>query len=120
LAENNIDVHEARVTEILEGSPQEGETDYVGCGVRLEDGSEHELAVLYGALGCDLHLEPVAELGIECDDDGYILVDVNQETNVKGIYAAGDLTSQINQIAVAFGQATIAAVRIHNALDDED
>jgi thioredoxin reductase (NADPH) len=48
------------------------------------------------------------------------LTDINQETNVKGIFAAGDLTSQINQIAVAFGQATIAAVRIHNALDDEE
>jgi thioredoxin reductase (NADPH) len=102
LADNNIDVHEGRVAQILEGPPQRGETDYVGCGVRLEDGSEHELAVLYGALGCELHLEPVEGLGIKVDDDGYIVADINQETNVEGIYAAGDLTSQINQIAVAF------------------
>jgi thioredoxin reductase (NADPH) len=120
LAKNNIEVHEPRITQILEGPPQQGETNYVGCGVRLEDGTEHKFGVLYGALGCDLHLEPVENLGIKRDDDGYILTDLNQETNVKGVYAAGDLTSQINQIAVAFGQATIAAVRIHNALDDEE
>jgi hypothetical protein len=64
LAENEIDVHESRVTQILEGPPQQGETDYVGCGVRLEDGTEHELAVLYGALGCELHLELVEKLDI--------------------------------------------------------
>lgn len=120
LEENNIDVFEPRVAQILEGPPQQGETDYVGCGVRLENGNEHELAVLYGALGCELHLEPVVHMGLKLDDDGYIVTDINQETNVKGIYAAGDLTSQINQISVAFGQATIAAVRIHNALDDEE
>jgi thioredoxin reductase (NADPH) len=38
---------------------------------------------------------------------------------MPGIYAAGDLVSNINQISVAFGQAAIAATRIHNCLDIE-
>lgn len=29
------------------------------------------------------------------------------------------VVSDINQISVAFGQAAVAAVRVHNALDDE-
>jgi thioredoxin reductase (NADPH) len=43
--------------------------------------------------------------------------DQNGETSVRGIYAAGDLVSDINQISVAFGQAAVAAVRIQNALN---
>lgn len=119
LSAKNIDVHEARVLKIMEGSG-DPESEYPGCGVCLEDGSAHPLSVLYSALGCDLPLAPVDHLGLDLDEDGYIRVDYNQETSVRGIYAAGDLVSQINQISVAFGQATIAAVHIHNALDDED
>jgi thioredoxin reductase len=109
-----------RVTQILEGPPQQGETDYVGWACVWKTAVSTNWPCCTGALGCELHLEPVADLGLKRDEDGYILTDINQETNVKGIYAAGDLTSQINQISVAFGQATIAAVRIHNALDDEE
>jgi thioredoxin reductase (NADPH) len=118
LKENGIMCYEPRITKILEGSREEGETEYSGRGVCLEDGSEIELAVLYGALGCELRLEPIAHLPINRDGDGYVLIDMNCETTLRGIYAAGDITSQINQISVAFGQATIAAVRVHNALDD--
>lgn len=119
LDERGIAVCESRIERIAEGAKEEGQTDYIGNGVCLEDGSYHELAVLYGALGCDLHLESVEHLNLEKDEDGYLIANINQETSVPGIYAAGDIVSQINQISVAFGQATIAAVRIHNALDDE-
>ncbi|MBV9467977.1 MAG: NAD(P)/FAD-dependent oxidoreductase, partial [Abitibacteriaceae bacterium] len=118
LQQRGIDFYESRVVKIIEerGDP---ESDYQGRGICLEDGSEHPLAVLYSALGCDLHLEPVQALGLNVDDDGYIITDINQQTSIPGIYAAGDLVSQINQISVAFGQAAIAAVRIHNELDDD-
>lgn len=118
LTQNGIVWHEPRITKIIEGTREEGETEYSGRGVCLEDGSEIELAVLYGALGCDLRLEPVSHLPLNKDEDGYLITDVNCETSIRGIYAAGDVTSQINQISVAFGQGAIAAVRIHNALDD--
>jgi thioredoxin reductase (NADPH) len=35
---------------------------------------------------------------------------------VKGLYAAGDLVRGLNQIAVAVGEAAIAATAVHNAL----
>jgi thioredoxin reductase (NADPH) len=65
-----------------------------------------------------LHLEPLQSLGLKLDEDGYIIADTHQETSVPGVYAAGDMVSQFNQISVAFGQATIAAIHIHNMLDD--
>ena len=113
-----IAVCETRIAKIME-EHGDRESEYIGCGVCLEDGSEHPLSVLYSALGCELHLEPVNELNLEKDDDGYVLCGADQQTNVPGIYAAGDIVSQINQISVAFGQATVAAVRIHNTLDDD-
>jgi thioredoxin reductase (NADPH) len=35
---------------------------------------------------------------------------------VRGLYAIGDVVCGLNQIAVAVGQAAIAATRIHNKL----
>jgi len=50
------------------------------------------------------------EAGVEVDRDGYIVVDVRQRTNIKGVYAAGDVTtSPVKQIGAAVGQAIIAA-----------
>ena len=118
LEENHIAVHESRIARIIEGEG-DPESAYPGKGVCLEDGTEHPLAALYSALGCDLHLEPVRHLGLNLDDEGYIVTDINQQTSIPGVYAAGDVVSQINQISVAFGQATIAAVRIHNFLDED-
>lgn len=138
LVEKGIEVQESRVARIMdqceeaESDPRVGhlkiaaepeeqeaiESPYRGCGVCLEDGTVHPLAVLYSALGCDLHLEPLQALSLKLDNDGYIVTDINQQTTVPGVYAAGDMVSQINQISVAFGQATIAAVHIHNVLDD--
>ncbi len=117
LKQKGIAVEPARIAKIIE-SRADPVSDYVGSGVCLEDGGERELSVLYGALGCDLHLDSVNHLNFKLDEDGYIITNIHQETSVPGIYAAGDLVSQINQISVAFGQATIAAVRIHNTLDD--
>jgi len=96
------------------------DSEYSGCGVCLEDGTEHPLGVLYSALGCDVNLAPVRHLGLKTDDEGYIITDCKQQTSENGIFAAGDICSQINQISVAFGQAAIAAVNIHNILDDEE
>lgn len=127
LQSKGIEVHQPRVAQIIlcdeaarKVIADAADSDYYGCGVCLEDGSAHPLAVLYSALGCDLNLECVRDFALDLDEDGYIRIDVNQRTNLPGLYAAGDLTSQINQISVAFGQATIAAVRIHNELDDEE
>ena len=123
LEREGIRVVEPRIANIIEThnpDEQDPQLEYTGRGVCLEGGEEVELDVLYGALGCNVNLDCVRYLGLSLDEDGYIETDTGQETSIKGLYAAGDLVSQINQISVAMGQATIAAVRIHNALDDSE
>ena len=48
---------------------------------------------------------------IETDENGYILTNDLMETNIKGIYACGDVRSQlVRQVTNAVGDATTAAV----------
>ena len=47
--------------------------------------------------------------------DGRIVTDAHQETSVPGLWAAGDVVTGLNQIAVAMAQGEIAATAIHNA-----
>jgi thioredoxin reductase (NADPH) len=48
--------------------------------------------------------------GVNVDDYGYIIVDLQQRTNIPGIYAAGDVTTNpVKQIGTAVGQAIVAA-----------
>ena len=118
-----IRVVQPRIHSVIEThnpDEQDPQLEYVGRGVCLEGGEEIELDVLYGALGCNVNLDAVRNLRLKLDEDGYIVTNTEQETSIKGVFAAGDLVSQINQISVAMGQATIAAVRIHNALDDSE
>ncbi|MCK5300637.1 MAG: thioredoxin-disulfide reductase, partial [Thermoplasmatales archaeon] len=41
------------------------------------------------------------EMNIKLDEKGYIIVDKNQRTNIKGVYAAGDITGGLRQIITA-------------------
>lgn len=117
LRARGIPVVVPRILGIMEG--ENPEALHPGSGVCLEEGSEYPLEVLYSALGCDVNLHPVRHLALKLDDEGYVITDCRQETSVPGIYAAGDLVSNINQISVAFGQAAIAAVEMHNAIGEE-
>jgi len=50
------------------------------------------------------------ESGVEVDEKGYIIVDNRQRTNLKGVFAAGDVTAcPVKQIGTAVGQAIVAA-----------
>jgi thioredoxin reductase (NADPH) len=118
LRQRGISIHESPIERIIESDAAEGQA--TGSGVCLADGSAHELSVLYSALGCDVNLQPVRHLSLKLDSEGYVVTDCRQETSIPGIYAAGDLVSNINQISVAFGQAAVSAVELHNAIGDEE
>lgn len=57
--------------------------------------------------------EPESQLakdaGVVVDDKNFIVVNRKQETNIKSVYAAGDVTGNIHQIGVAVGEGIIAA-----------
>lgn len=72
---------------------------------------EVEAAVL--ALGFKADLGPIREWGVETSGRRYVTVNNRMETNLPGVYAAGDITAQegvdaLNLIVVGFGQVTVA------------
>jgi thioredoxin reductase (NADPH) len=86
-------------------------------GVEVRFGGEHRVfAALYSAFGVQVRSRLALALGAACDALGYLVVDAHQQTSVPGLYAAGDVTSGLNQISVATGGAAIAASAIHLSL----
>jgi thioredoxin reductase (NADPH) len=56
--------------------------------------------------------------GIELDEQGLIVTDKNLETNIKGVFASGDVRSGATmQIASAVGEGASAALSIREYLD---
>lgn len=62
--------------------------------------------------------EPATELvrGIaELDDQGYVLTDERQKTNVEGLYAAGDIcVKSLRQVVTAVGEGALAATELEH------
>ncbi len=54
--------------------------------------------------------EIAVNAGVETDEHGYIKTDEMQRTNVKGIYAAGDVTGGVRQIVTACSEGAKAAL----------
>ena len=81
-----------------------------------ESGARHELDAIYPALGCAAQSDLAAALGASRTDTGNLVVDDHQRTTVSGLYAAGDVVTDLHQLSVAFGHAAVAATNIHNLL----
>ena len=75
----------------------------------LRDGKEenYKTDAVFIAIGDDPSNELAKELGVALDDDGYIITDKNQATNVEGIYSAGDITGGVKQWIVACGEGAV-------------
>jgi thioredoxin reductase (NADPH) len=80
------------------------------------NGERHELDALYPALGCTVRSNLATALGASCTENGNLVVNDHQRTTVEGLYAAGDVVTDLHQLSVAFGHAAIAATDIHNRL----
>lgn len=84
--------------------------------VRFDDGAIDYFDVIYSALGTRVNTELAQSLEAECAPDGAMVVDEHMQSSIPGLYAAGDIVTGLNQIAVAMGHAAIAATAIHNQL----
>jgi thioredoxin reductase (NADPH) len=84
--------------------------------VVTQSGDTHEVDALYPALGCIVRSDLATGLGASCTENGNLEVDDHQRTTTGGLYAAGDVVTDLHQLSVAFGHAAIAATHIHNRL----
>ncbi|WP_010219548.1 NAD(P)/FAD-dependent oxidoreductase [Sphingomonas sp. PAMC 26621] len=84
--------------------------------VGVGDGLPHRFDMVYSAFGIVPQTMLAIEAGAKVDSASRLLTDDHQETTTRGLFAAGDLVRGLNQIAVAEGEAAIAATAIHNRL----
>ena len=71
---------------------------------------EYKTDAVFIAIGDAPSNDLARQLGVELDDDGYIITDKKQATNVSGVYAAGDITGGVKQWIVACGEGAVAAI----------
>jgi thioredoxin reductase (NADPH) len=65
-------------------------------------------------VGEDPNSQLAKEAGVAVDEDGYILIDIRQRTNIMGVYAAGDITNHpVKQVGTAVGQGITAALEAY-------
>jgi len=88
--------------------------------VTLEDGRSLAFDTLYAALGSDTNTDLIDALGLRLAGNECVLTDKHQRLGMRGLYAAGDVVSGLDQISVAMGQAAVAATTIHNDLRARD
>jgi thioredoxin reductase (NADPH) len=80
-------------------------------GLVLEDGSKIRVSGVFIEKGAKGVMELATPLGIRLDDDAkYIQANKKQETNVPGVYAAGDICGPPWQMAKAVGEGCVAGL----------
>ena len=80
--------------------------------VELDDGSSIKVDGVFIELGAKGAIELAARLGVLLDPETmkYVVTNKRQETNVKGVYAAGDLCGPPWQMAKAVGEGCVAGL----------
>lgn len=84
--------------------------------IQCADESNYAYDSVYVMLGEARGIELAQRIGACCDDRGKLSIDEHQCSTVTGLYAIGDVVSQLHQVSVAIGQAAVAATHIHNSL----
>lgn len=112
---DNIEMHYLKKPHAIE------KNDGKVSGLVIEDSKTGELSTIptngiFPFIGLDPISGFVSDLGI-VDDKGYIEVNENQETKVKGVFAGGDVTAKnLRQVITAANDGAIAGQYIASLL----
>ena len=87
--------------------------------VMFAEGEVLECDALFFNLGTELATDFHETLGCRLDPEcGLLWVDETQQTSIKGVYAAGDITPHSQLAIVAAAEGAMAAIHIHRSLND--
>jgi thioredoxin reductase (NADPH) len=105
IRESPIHLHEGRKVEQILG---ENAVD----GLLLDDGTTLNIKGVFIELGAKGAVQLAGTLGVTMDPESFKYIETNkkQETNVPGVYAAGDITGPPWQVAIAVGQGCVAGL----------
>jgi len=75
---------------------------------------------IYARPPFEQHCHLPKDLGCEINEQGLLKVDGMQKTNIPGVYASGDCTTQMRSVAIAVSTGSFAGAVINKDLIDED
>lgn len=85
-----------------------------GTQIKLASGKTIDADVVYPGLGFKVNDDSFAHIKeLKRADNGCLVVEDKQRLQIPGMYAIGDCVDGLSQIAVAAGQAAIAATALH-------
>lgn len=94
-------------------------TDGILRALILDDGRQVALDYLFSLQGQSPNTDLATQLGVACSPDGYILANPDQQTNVPGVLAAGDVTRALaHQVSTAVHEGNQAATAANYFLYD--
>lgn len=80
--------------------------------IEFEDNTKKKIDGIFIAIGIASSSDLAKKLGVILDDKENIRVDSNMETNIKGLYACGDCTGGVLQVAKAVYEGMIAGMSV--------
>ena len=84
--------------------------------LHFADGSTLARHAIFLNLRTSQHSDLAAGLGCEIDALGFVKVDAQARTNVAGVYAAGDMTTQARTVIFAAAQGATAGIALNHEL----
>ncbi|UHG89889.1 NAD(P)/FAD-dependent oxidoreductase [Spirosoma oryzicola] len=102
--------------EIAEIEHQSGQLERL----RFTDGSTHELDAIFSRVPFRQHTTLAQQLGCLAAESGLIKADEFGETNIPGVYVAGDNSSPMRQVAAAIASGSKAAAMLNRQLIAEE
>jgi thioredoxin reductase len=88
--------------------------------VYMEDEREIPLDALFFSTGYEAASRLFADLGCRTTETGEIYVDHSQQSNVEGVYIAGDACKDMKLVIISAAEGAKAAVAINKKLTEED
>ena len=86
----------------------------------FKNGEKTAVKAIYMKPPFEQHCTLPEVLGCDLNEQDLLKVDAMQKTNIAGIYASGDCTTQMRSVAIAVSTGSFAGVVINKELIDED
>jgi len=78
--------------------------------VKTDKKSELTVDGVFISIGEEPQSKLALELGVKLDEKGFIIADKKGRTNIRGVYAAGDITGGLRQVVTACAEGANAAL----------
>jgi thioredoxin reductase (NADPH) len=112
VSEELLERLKASQVECIESAVQQINGDRVVNSLLLANGATLEAEGVFIELGSKGALELATQIGVQLDTESFKYIETNrrQETNIPGVYAAGDIVGPPYQMAKAVGEGCVAGM----------